>query len=181
VGDGAGAFRDARRLVRGVQTSRLIGDNYPSHSKSAFPSDLPTTSDLGPIQIVNVIADEVTEPRNDGTRGCALYTVPFKLSRTPSSEWADMFVQTWNLPPRFTSMHRPGIARIHGDRVVLDGTTMDEVQKYHRNTLKLVVETVNKNYAEWVAMRNAAEQAKRDQSQRHQSKVRRIADDLKFD
>jgi hypothetical protein len=34
-------------------------------------------------------------------------------------------------------MHRPGIAILTGDKVYLNGTTVEEVQKYHRDTLKL--------------------------------------------
>src|SRR5690606_26999864 len=80
-----------------------------------------------PIRIVGVIVDEVTEPTLDGSPGSGLYRVPFRLSRTPSVEWSRLFVETWNHPPRWTSMHRPGIARVVGDKVILDGTTMDEV------------------------------------------------------
>ena len=54
--------------------------------------------------------------RNDGTRGRALYRVPFQLSRWPYPVWAQNFVQTWNRPPSLSTMHRPGIARIEGDR-----------------------------------------------------------------
>ncbi|MGH7949443.1 MAG: toll/interleukin-1 receptor domain-containing protein, partial [Candidatus Binataceae bacterium] len=88
------------------------------------------------IKIVGVIVDEVGQPRNDGSRGSALYTVPFRLSATPSREWAIVFIDAWNSPPRFTTMHRPGIARVEGARVVLDGTTIDEVEQYHLETLR---------------------------------------------
>lgn len=57
---------------------------------------------------------------------------------TTECEWAQLFVETWNYPPRFTNMHRPGIARIQGDRGILDGTTVDEIEKHHRETLKVV-------------------------------------------
>ncbi len=45
-------------------------------------------------------------------------------------------------------MHRPGIASVYGNRVVLDGTTLDEVERYHRDTLKLVVDRANEIYNE---------------------------------
>lgn len=51
----------------------------------------------------------------------------------------EAFIKTWNQPPQFTTMHRPGIARVSGDRVILDGTTIEEVEKYHRDTLKLSI------------------------------------------
>jgi hypothetical protein len=34
-------------------------------------------------------------------------------------------------------MHRPNIARGTGDKVVLDGTTIEEIEKYHKETLVL--------------------------------------------
>ena len=95
------------------------------------------------IRIVELVASEVTQPRNDGTRGSALYAVPFRLSRAPSPIWEKAFLQNWDRPSRFTSMHRPGIARIHGDRIILDGTTVEEVEQYHKATLLLAVDAAN--------------------------------------
>ena len=40
-------------------------------------------------------------------------------------------------------MHRPGIASVIGDRIILNGTTVEEIEKYHRDTLRVVVERVN--------------------------------------
>jgi hypothetical protein len=139
------------------------------------------TGEFEPIKIVGVLTDEVTEPRNDGTRGSALYSIPLRLNRTPLPEWSKLFVSTWDHPPEWTTSHRPGIARVHGDRIVLAGTTIEEVQKTHRKTLKVVVDTVNKEIAEFVEKRRAAEQAKAEQSQQHKDNVRRVAGDIKFD
>ena len=56
-------------------------------STTGTPQSLPrsvlgSTSRPGePVSIVGVIVDEVTHPRMDGTRGSALYAVPFRLSR----------------------------------------------------------------------------------------------------
>ena len=149
--------------------------------KNAMPPPESKSCEFEPIKIMSVLVDEVTEPRNDGTRGSALYTVPFKLSRSPSNEWADQFVQTWRNPPRFTLSHRPGIASIRGDRLILEGTTIEEIQKAHHSTLKLVVDKVNEEIAELAKKRRAAEQAKDNQSQEHRENVRRLANDLKFD
>jgi hypothetical protein len=48
-------------------------------------------------------------------------------------------------------MHRPGIAEVSGDRIILDGTTIDEAKHYHRNTLVLCVEETNRKEAEYRA------------------------------
>ncbi len=116
----------------------------------------PPPPDEGPIKIKGIILDEIGTPRNDGTPGSALYRVPFQLSRRPSADWARHFVQTWDRPPSSTSSHRPGIARIEGDRIILDGTTVEEVEKRHRDTLKVVVETVNRDVAEYEARQRRA-------------------------
>jgi hypothetical protein len=149
--------------------------------KKFLPTQEGVSKEFEPIKIVGVLADEVGEPLNDGTRGSALYAVPFKLNRSPSTEWSELFVRTWDRPPSWTTSHRPGIAQVQGDRVVLTRTTLEEVQKTHRDTLKLVVDAVNKEIAELVRRRRAAEQAKTEQSQQHKENVRRIADDIKFD
>ncbi len=112
-----------------------------------------------PIRIVGIVVDEVGEPRNDGTRGSALYEVPF-----PSSLWRELFLKSWDLPPRFTTMHRPHIASVVGDEIILNGTTVEEVRDYHRDTLVLCVEEANKLEAEYLERerkRQAREEAAR--------------------
>jgi hypothetical protein len=100
------------------------------------------------IRITRVLVEEVTEPRNDGSRGCALYSIPFALSRNPPSVWAELFIKNWNHPSRFTSMHRPGIASVDGSAVTLNGTTIEEVERYHRDTLQLAIAKTNEEYRE---------------------------------
>ena len=75
--------------------------------------------DFEDIKITRVIIEGVTEPRNDGTRGSALYSIPFALSRRPPPEWSDLLIHNWNRPPSWTTMHRPGIAEIIGSTVFL--------------------------------------------------------------
>jgi TIR domain len=134
-----------------------------------------------PIKIEGVIVDEVTTPRNDGTAGSALYAIPFQLSRRPSTQWAKLFVKVWDHPPRFTTMHRPRIARVISDRIILDGTTIGEVEQYHRDTLKLVVERVNELMAQYdSAMQKKAEE-ERQRLEKHQEDVKDISKRLKFD
>ena len=134
-----------------------------------------------PIRILGVVIDEVGRPRNDGTRGCALYEVPFRLSADPPSEWAHLFVEAWNHPPQFTTMHRPGIASVVGPRLILDGTTIDEVERVHRPTLKLALEIANEKYSTMVIAQQQAEQEERERMEKHSREVREIADRLDFD
>ncbi len=146
--DEPSSFKDLLEWLanRGRETQSV-----PSDSSSAEIQAAPAKSSSiakGPIRITGIVVDEVSFPRNDGTRGSALYRIPLQLSGHPTTEWAELFVATWNRPPQFTTMHRPGIARVVGDRVILDGTTIEEVEKYHRDTLVLVIERVNQLIAE---------------------------------
>ncbi len=63
-------------------------------------------------------------------------------------------------------MHRPGIASVQGDRIVLDGTTIDELERYHLKTLKLVVRQLNERTGQYVRTERerveAAQQAAAD-------------------
>lgn len=149
-------------------------------SPSSTHSSTPMTS-TDPIKIVGVIADEVTEPRMDETRGSALYAVPFRLNQRPSSLWADLFVKIWNSPPRFTTMHRPGIASVRGDTIVLAGTTLEEVKKYHRDTLVLCVSEANKNEEQITEEKRRKADEERTRSESHRKNVRDLADDIDFD
>jgi hypothetical protein len=134
-----------------------------------------------PIKIVGVIEEAVTSPRNDETRGSALYAVPFQLSRRPSSNWSKLFIENWNHPPRFTNRHRPGIARISRDKIILDGTTMDEVERYHANTLKLALQKTNEEAAREEERERLLAEQKRKSEQEHRASVSEISKRLKFD
>jgi len=132
------------------------------------------------IRIVGIIVDEVTEPSMDGTRGSALYSIPFRLSRRPSPEWSQIFLSEWDHPPRFTSMHRPGIADVSGDRIVLNGTTIEEVKRYHRDTLVLCVDETNRKEAEYRARVVQQREAQQQQSELHRKQIEDSASDIQF-
>lgn len=131
-----------------------------------------------PIQLVGIDEAAVTSPRNDGTKGSALYTVPFILSRQPDSTWAQLMVNNWDRPPSFTTMHRPGNGRVQGDRFVLTGTTIEEVERYHLETLQLALQETNRQYEE-IAARSRAEQARQEASEaEHAANVTDVLDRL---
>lgn len=95
---------------------------------------------------VNIRIVEIDESKTQPIPNEALYKIFIELNQYPSIDWADLFIQCWNHPPQFTSMHKPSIASIQGKYIVLDGTTADEIQQYHKDTLKLVLAETNKNY-----------------------------------
>lgn len=149
-------------------------------NKIYVKTEVEIPSSFEPIQIAGIIADQVGVPRNDGIRGSALYTVPFRLTQQPPREWSELFVNNWNRPPSFSTMHRTGIASIVGDTVVLDGTTIEEVKDYHRDTLVLVIQETNKLYKEIVERRQKAIEREQEQSKTHKQKVDNISNQIKF-
>lgn len=132
------------------------------------------------IKIIGILTDEVTVPLNDGTRGSALYTIPFKLNKRPEYEWGKIFINSWNHPPRFTSMHRPGIAKVIGNKIVLNGTTIEEVKKYHRDTLILAVEETNKKFEQYKIRKKAIEDQKIKQEKEHYDNLNKHINDITF-
>lgn len=134
-----------------------------------------------PVTITGVDTKGVGKPRNDGSAGSALYAVPFTLSAVPDGLWAEIFVQHWNNPPRFTTMHRRGIASVSGGRIVLNGTTIDEIENYHVETLRLVVEATNRDRQALAEQADRKREIAVARASEHERSVDEIAQRLKFD
>jgi hypothetical protein len=158
-----------------------LGPLASTATRSRAPVQPHPASSDEPVRIIGVIADDVGEPRNDGTQGSALYTIPFRLSKPVSHAWARLFEQLWNRPPRFTTMHRPGIAHARGNRIVLNGTTIEEVQRYHRETLILCVAETNRLIAEHEATQERERDAAQQATDEHRRRIRDAADKIRFD
>jgi hypothetical protein len=154
------------------------GSRRPAARKSA---EAEPSRVFDPINLVGVVREGVSQPRNDRTPGSALYRIPLRLSRTPPSDWARLFERNWDRPPSWTTMHRSGICRVSGDTVVLDGTTMDELERYHLATLKLALQATNERYAEHVRKLHEDERRKREERERHEAEIDDIARRLHFD
>jgi hypothetical protein len=78
-------------------------------------------------------------------------------------------------------MHRPGIASIQGDTIVLDGTSMEELEQYHVETLRGVLDVVNQKVGEF-ERRERAERSQQAEAERsHQQSVDDVAGRLRFD
>jgi hypothetical protein len=78
-------------------------------------------------------------------------------------------------------MHRPGIATVSGATVVLNGTTIAEVERYHRDTLQLAISETNRQYREWrrkQEQRRAQEEAAREE---HRKRIEDASKRIKFD
>ena len=124
--------------------------------------------------MTGIDTNSMTSPRNDGTAGSALYRVPITLSTSPDHLWAQLFVRHWDRPSRFTTMHRPGIASVAGNRISLNGTTIEEVERYHLDTLKLAVNAANAERRA-LAEREQAERDRAAEARRAQEQAAREA------
>lgn len=133
------------------------------------------------IKIVDIIREGITIPKNDGTPGAALYTIPFKLSSKPSKLWIDLFLKEWDMPISATTMHRPGIAHVHNDTIILNGTTIEEVKNYHIETLKLCIEEANKKEKHFLQYQKEKEKQKRSIVAGHYDNVNQVIDKISFD
>lgn len=138
-------------------------------------------NEYDPIRILEIIAEEVTVPKMDGSFGSALYAVPFKLSRRPSYQWIELFTMNWDNPPQFSTMHRPGIASVHGDKIILNGTTMEEVRNYHKKTLLLCVDLANESEKRLIEAERVRREIEERRKREHYNAVQAIADEIKFD
>ena len=78
-------------------------------------------------------------------------------------------------------MHRPGIASVSGDKIILDGTTIEEVAEYHRDTLVLCVKIANDEEKKVIAKQQLIEEQKRQQSAEHKSRIENISKRIIFD
>ncbi|MDT2834325.1 hypothetical protein P7H70_09655 [Vagococcus carniphilus] len=116
----------------------------------------------------------------DGSRGSALYEIPFRLNKVPSQLWEELFIRNWNSPPRFTLMHRSGIARVIGDKIILKGTTIEEVKKYHRDTLKLCIDKSNQEEKEMLLRDEQRREKENERIRVHEESIRNLANEIEF-
>jgi TIR domain len=178
-------YEDLVRTLLGIrETAPPLGKPMATIAQPTHVREVPQANgkqENDEIKITRVIVEDITQPRNDGTPGSALYSIPFALSRRPSSEWAGQFIENWNHPPQWTTRHRPGIATISGSTITLNGTTIEEVEQYHRDTLQLAVNETNRQYQEWRSeqdQRLAREQALRDN---HRKRIEDVSKKITFD
>jgi hypothetical protein len=174
-----------RTLLRIRETAPPIGKPMatiaPKTNPESGSSPGSASSEFEDIKITRVIMEDITEPRNDGTPGCALYSIPFALSVTPPFEWVELFTENWNHPPRWTSMHRPGIANVYGASVTLEGTTIEEVERYHRDTLQLTIAETNRQYRERQIEQRARRVREDALREEHRKRIEDASKRIKFD
>lgn len=173
-----------RDMQRHLEPERPLPPRRRTPEASNAPAQTPASTSFPPIstfKLIGIDLEHLGRPRNDGTRGSALYEVPFNLDGTPDLDWATLLEHNWDRPPQFTSMHRPGISGVRGSTILLAGTTMDEVRRYHLQTLKLAVVETNRQYVEERERQRARTAAAAQAERQRLDEAQRITEDLDFD
>jgi hypothetical protein len=116
--------------------------------------------EIGDFQPIRIIGEgEVTvlkDNKNEINTLCDIRVTPlcrisFQLSCQPPYEWERMFIDAWKNPSSYiANWHRSDMASIEGDKVVLNETTEEEVEKYHRKTLDQAIEEANRQYQKYL-------------------------------
>ena len=132
------------------------------------------------VFIEGIISEKVTSPKNDGTRGSALYNIPFQLNYSPEHRWSEYFLHYWKNPSRFTTMHRSNIASVSRDIIWLKGTTLEEVKKYHKDTLLLAISEANKSFRLELLKVKKEKQAEEQREKDFRESVAEAVDDIIF-
>jgi hypothetical protein len=78
-------------------------------------------------------------------------------------------------------MHRPGIASISDATVILDGTTIEEVERYHRDTLQLAVAQTNAQYRDLLRQQDQSRAREEARRQEHRKRIEDASKRIKFD
>ena len=70
---------------------------------------------------------------------------------------------------------------MRGDKIILNGTTIDEVKEYHRSTLVLCVGVANDKEMEHFERKRIEEIRQRQQTEAHRKEIEDGAKDISFD
>jgi hypothetical protein len=130
-----------------------------------------------PVKLLRVLTNEVGFPgeSTDGSRN--VYTVVFQLSEEPSARWGDFFVHSWDHPQVAYSQshHRPGMVSVVSNRLVLEETTIDEVEGYHLPVLKAAVHFANEAESRAVVEDHRRAERRRLEEAEHRRHVAEVA------
>ncbi len=134
------------------------------------------TGKYEPVRITNIIVEQVSEP----LVGALHYKIPLRLSRIPEPEWVRQFLRAWDEQKDLTSMHLPAM-EIGSDRIILDGTTIDDLEQSHIGALKLAVDEANRISTEkYEELQDPGGVRKKEQT-RHHEYVAEVAKRIRFD
>src|SRR5699024_2598238 len=143
-----------------------------------FIKDKEEVKEDNSIKIEGIITDEVTVPTNDGTRGSALYKIPFRISKSPDYLWKDLFVKNWNNPPKFTTMQKRGRVEVISTTIIIYDTTIEEEKKNYRKTTVIAAKKTNNEYYEIKKKQKRKEERQQRIKKEHYEKIRKDSNEI---
>ena len=151
--------------------------------ESASAPEVEADGSFEPIKLARVLTNEVGFPgeSQDGSRN--VYSVVFQLSEEPSARWGDYLVHFWDRPqvPYSHGHHRPGMTSVVGNKVILEETTIDEVEGFHLPVLKAAVRMANDAEARSVVEDQRRAERRRLEEAEHRRHVSEVAKRLPLD
>lgn len=134
------------------------------------------SSTFSPLRIESIIHEDIGTPRSDGR-----YLVPLKLSATAPREWSEIFIASYDAAEQEDAAHPRGTVAVNGNRIVFDATTVDEIDRTHKHTLKLAVAGANREYSTLLARRASDATAAQNFIDEHKRSTSAAAKKVSFD
>jgi hypothetical protein len=133
------------------------------------------SEDYVPIRITSVIVEQVGDP----SPGATHYEIPLQLSRPPEPEWVIYLLRAWDGQQHVAPTSRPGI-EVGADRIILDGTTIDDLEQYHMQPLERAIGEANQLASEVRGKSQQKASAEEVKRLIHREHVAAVAKRLKF-
>lgn len=115
-----------------------------------------------PIRLTGIAVETMSWPSVDGP-----YDIPFRLSRGASPEWEQEFLKAWD---KLSTKGQAVTASVGADQIILNATTIDDVERVYLGALKLAVAEANRatmEEREKSRRRAELEEQKKQERRRH--------------
>lgn len=128
-----------------------------------------------PVRITGVVIEAMRGPSTASFEGP--YDIPFQLSCVTTPEWEQEFLKAWD---KLTGNRLGVMASVGSDRIILNGTTIDDVEHELMGVLKRAIAEANRATAETtekLRQRAELEAQKRTERFRH---IKEVVERLDF-
>ena len=162
--------RAYNQLLSAIQQDRTLAPPNQT-SLPAVTKTIAKSPSFEDIVIIGV--DKQLTTQSD--RAPALYNVHFELSARPPHVWEQIFTREREFP-RHTMWRR---AYVSGSHIVVE-CTLEEVQRYHLNDIKVDVKNSNTKYRTYLAEEQQKKQREEERRQAIEDEKSKHLDNLDF-